>query len=60
MTACIDKYSTIKTIILEGRDQDHNGHDVAQTFVPPRDKSNKTAWHVRPANTQSSLGIRPV
>ena len=26
-------------------------------FGPPRDK---TKWHVRPAKTQISLGIRPV
>ena len=29
-----------------------------QLFEPPHDKTNK--WHVRPAKTQISLGIRPV
>ena len=46
-------------ITLTTRHQGNNRLDVIlRANEPTRDKTNK--WHVRPAKTQISLGIRPV
>ena len=47
-------------VVVWSRQRNRNGHSSNSSFEMIRLATKPTKWHVRPAKTQISLGIRPV